>query len=173
MPPRSAVSMLPPEILAELNKRLCENQFSDYVKLSEWLKEQGFQISKSSVHRHGREFQKQLEQIKKTTLQAKAIIDEVGDDQQVLAEAITRLVQQKAFEILSECDFNTEETSLTDLGRMIATVNKSGIDLKKYQQQVKERCLAAAEEVKEELKKEAGLSPEVEAKIRAKILGIV
>ena len=51
MPARSAVGQLPEEIRDEINRRLVENSFSGYAQLAGWLRELGYQISKSALHR--------------------------------------------------------------------------------------------------------------------------
>lgn len=49
---RSTVKSLPVEILTELNVRLMASNFGDYDQHAEWLKDKGFPISKSSIHRY-------------------------------------------------------------------------------------------------------------------------
>ena len=100
MPQRSAISQLPEEIQLELNRRLVANSFSDYQGLSEWLEELGFEISRSSVHRHGHLFEEKLIAIKIATEQAKAIATAAGDEEGAMNDALIRLIQQKAFDVL-------------------------------------------------------------------------
>lgn len=52
MPPRLAVLSLPNDVLIKLHQRLVESNFSDYHEHSDWLREQGHLISKSSLHRY-------------------------------------------------------------------------------------------------------------------------
>lgn len=59
MPKRNAVNLLPEDVRKELIERLINNHFSGYVGLSEWLKSLGHNISKSSLHRFGSEFELQ------------------------------------------------------------------------------------------------------------------
>src|SRR5713101_8118775 len=55
MPPRSKViTMLPPYIRQELNRRLFENGFRDYEGLAQWVRGQGYEISDDSLWRYGR-----------------------------------------------------------------------------------------------------------------------
>jgi hypothetical protein len=81
MPQRSSILQLPEDIQAELNKRLVKNGFADYQGLADWLAEKGFQISKSSIHRHGQQFEERLSAIKIATEQARAITEAVGDEE--------------------------------------------------------------------------------------------
>lgn len=87
MPQRSTVSQLPPEVLDELDRRLIEGGFSDYSGLSDWLAGQGFEISRSAVHRHGRLVERRIEQIRIATDEAKAIEKAIEDDGESIAFA--------------------------------------------------------------------------------------
>ena len=60
MAPRSALAVLPPEIKQEFERRLTENGFQNYTDLTEWLNEQGFQISRSAVHRYGQKIERRF-----------------------------------------------------------------------------------------------------------------
>jgi len=55
MPKRLQVSQLPGPTLQELQSRLIENNFSNFVELSLWLKGEGHNISKSAIHRYSQE----------------------------------------------------------------------------------------------------------------------
>lgn len=59
---RSPLVQLPEDISKELDRRIRACGFGEYEKHSEWLKNQGYEISKSAVHRYG----KKLEQIAAT-----------------------------------------------------------------------------------------------------------
>lgn len=49
MPPPSKIDLLPPEVRAELDRRLIAHAFGNSVGLSEWLAEKGYEIGKSAV----------------------------------------------------------------------------------------------------------------------------
>jgi phosphohistidine phosphatase SixA len=100
MPRRSTLNNLPEEIRSELDRQLIAKGFADYHALAKWLADQGFEISKSSIQRYGSKFQAQLEALKIVTEQAKLISDHVGDDANTMADALTRLVQEKLFNII-------------------------------------------------------------------------
>ncbi len=53
MPPRSQViTMLPPHLRQEVERRLFENGFRDYEGLAQWVRGQGYNISDDSLWRH-------------------------------------------------------------------------------------------------------------------------
>lgn len=173
MPQRSKVQTLPDTIKADLDKKLVTGGFCDYVALSEWLSQQGFEISKSALHRYGSEFETRLASIKIATQQAQAIAEAAGDDQGVLGDALTRLVQEKTFQLLIEMEsIDPEKMDFTKLGRMVAELNKASIQQKKWINEMKEKTVKTADEVVKTAKA-GGLSAEKAEQIRKQILGIV
>jgi phosphohistidine phosphatase SixA len=173
MPQRSKVLMLPETVKADLDRKLVTGGFADYVALSDWLKEQGFEVSKSSLHRYGTEFEQRLSAIKIATDQAQAIADTIGDDQGVLGDALTRLIQEKTFQLLVEMEsLSAEDVDFTKLGEMVAKLNKTAILQKKWISDMREKARAAADDVVK-VAKAGGLSAEKAEEIRRKILGIV
>jgi len=173
MPQRSKVHALPETVKSDLDKKLVAGGFADYVALSEWLKQQGYEISKSSLHRYGSEFEQRLSAIKIATEQAQAIADTIGDDQGVLGDALTRLIQEKTFQLLVEMEsLSAEDVDFTKLGEMVAKLNKTAVLQKKWISDMRERTSKTADEVVK-VAKSGGLSAEKAEEIRKKILGIV
>ena len=50
---RSSIDGLPEEVRRWLERALAENNFSGYVALEDMLRERGYSISKSAIHRYG------------------------------------------------------------------------------------------------------------------------
>lgn len=170
MPKRSAVKGLPSEVKAWLDQALIKNNFSDYKALEEALREKGFLISKSSIHRYGQEFESKLAAVRLATEQARAVVEEVGDEENALGDALAQVVQQKAFEALMKLE-NPGKINLASIGTMVANLNRSSVSLKKYRAEVRGRIAEAANEVTR-VAKSKGLSAEAAEEIRQKILGI-
>ena len=51
MAPRSSIDLLPETVRHALERRLVESGFADYTELADWLQAEGYQISRSAVHR--------------------------------------------------------------------------------------------------------------------------
>jgi Asp-tRNA(Asn)/Glu-tRNA(Gln) amidotransferase B subunit len=171
MPKRSSVKALPAKVKEWLDKYLVESDFSGYEALSVALAKKGYQISKSSLHRYGSDFEESLQAIKMSTEMAKAVVDACPDDANNFGEALTRLVQQKSFEVLTKMEVDPDKVKLTDLGKMVSLVNRTSIDIKKYAAEVRQKASDAAQEVEKVVKK-GGLSDEAVQAIRRSILGI-
>ncbi len=167
---------LPSNVKQELNKRLLENGFSDYVALSDWLDEQGYSISKSSIHRYSKKFQKEHQAISIATEQAKVLAETIPDDEGAMAEALTRVAQNKLYDALVGLDVESylEEDTVENLPKLvgaIAKLNQSSVSLKKYQQEVRSKLKAASEEISQIVVK-GGLSDTAVDAIKNRILGV-
>jgi hypothetical protein len=158
-------------VRADLDARLVRNGFADYRGLAEWLTEQGFEIKKSALHSYGQKFEDRCAALKVATQQARAIVAETPDDEGAMGEALTRLVQEKIFNVLMDLEVDPETIDLSKLTRSIAELTRSSVTLKKYAQTVKERAKAAADAASK-IAKKGGLSADAAAEIRSAILGI-
>ena len=64
---RSSVSALPEDVRHWLERALAESNFSGYQALEEMLREKGYAISKSAIHRHGQKIERRFAAIKAST----------------------------------------------------------------------------------------------------------
>lgn len=110
MPPPSKVELLPEDLRHEFEARLVRGAFSGYEALSQWLEEQGYEISKSVLHKHGQRLKRRLEAIKASTQAAQLLADAVPDEAGALSSAVLSLVQTEMFELL----VNLQEADATD-----------------------------------------------------------
>lgn len=175
MPSRSKITKLPNTVKLELDRRLISGSFSDYRKLSAWLQEQGYEISRSAINRYGQAFEDRLAAIKIASEQARAVSEAVGDNEGVMSDALISLVQEKAFDVL--VNLQTEDPVafakiFPKMGIMVAKLSKASVDQKKWMSQARSKAKDAAEEVVRAVKKN-GISEKTAEEIRKKILGIV
>ena len=167
MPQRSAVSQLPDDVRSELEQRLVHAGFAGYEALADWLAEQGFEISKSSIHRYGQQFEQRLSALKFATDQAKAIAEASEDDEGAMNEALIRLVQQQIFSLLMEVDH--EAPDLAKIARAAADLVRSSISQKKFAEQVQAKIDAKAAD----FASRNGLSAKQTEDLRRELLGVV
>jgi hypothetical protein len=73
MAPRSSIEKLPEDVRRWLERALTENSFSGYVELENLLREKGYQISKSAIHRYGQKIERRFKAIKDSTEAARII----------------------------------------------------------------------------------------------------
>jgi len=172
MPARPTVLQLPDPVRAELDARLIKSGFAGYVGLAQWLSEQGFEISKSALHRYGQQFEERVSALKIATDQAKAIVESAPDDEGAVSDALMRLVQEKLFGVLMNLgDIDPARINLGTLAKAIAQLGRASVAQKKWQAEVRERASVVADEVTAKAR-ESGMSAETAEVWRKKILGI-
>lgn len=171
MPPRSKVLQLPDDVRQELEQKLIGGGFADYVKLSEWLADKGFVISKSALHRFGQEFEERCQILRTATHQAKAIVDATPDDEGAMTEALMRMLQEKLFTVLYNMEVDPTKVNIGAVAKALAPIARASIALKKHQSEVRDRAEAAANAV-DKIAKSGGLTKDAAAQIRETILGI-
>ena len=177
---RSSVNSLPDPVKTWLDSALMEGNFSGYQALEEELREQGYTISKSAIHRYGQKMEKKLAAIKASTEASRIFMEGVDDAGESLNGAVLAMVQTGLFECLVDLQEISEEEDVdpakriglySSVAKNIANLSRASVNLKKFQSEVKAKVQAAAAEVEKVIKK-GGLSDEAADQIRRQILGI-
>lgn len=171
MAARSKVDQLPEEVRQALEQRLIKSGFSGYEDLAGWLQDQGFEISKSSLHRWGSTFEDRVDSLRIATQQAKAIVQASPDDEGDMSEALMRLMQERIFSALVTLEVDPKKVNLGSLAKALAPIARASIAQKKHAAEVRARVQAAASAV-DRIVTAGGLTADAGAKIREEILGI-
>ncbi len=179
MAQRSSVEQLPEAVRHALERKLAENGFGNYTELTAWLNQQGFEISRSAVHRYGQKVERRFASIKASTEAARLIAESASDESDTRSEALMAMVQTELFDALVEIgDMDSESLNplarfdlMSEGAKRIAGLISASTRLKEYQNKVKSRAQAAADEVAKTVKK-GGLSDDTAEQIRKQILGI-
>lgn len=171
MPKRSKVIDLPVDVREELERRLMANAFSDYAGLSAWLLEQGYALSRSSVHRFGQSFEDRVGALRLATEQARVLCESSPDDDGVMGEALMRLAQEKMFSLLVEMQVDPETVDITRLVKSISELSRSQVGLKQYQAKVR-ASVESAKKALESAAKTGGITAETRQVIERELLGI-
>jgi len=108
---RSSIDGLPEEVRRWLERALAENNFSGYVALEDMLRERGYSISKSAIHRYGQKIERRFAAIKASTEAARFLTEGAADDQDARSEAVIALVQTEMFESIINCRRQPMKTS--------------------------------------------------------------
>lgn len=177
MPSRSAISKLPADVRNWLERALTEGNFSGYADLEDLMREKGFSISKSAIHRHGQKIERRMAAIKASTEAAKLIVEAAGDDQDARSESIIALVQTEMFDsIIAIQEADDEELNAADrLGLMskaaknIATLTRASLAQKSYKASVIESISKDAAAAAVAAATAGGLSGEDAARVGAAV----
>ncbi|MFP4132200.1 MAG: DUF3486 family protein [Thiohalospira sp.] len=152
MPKRSAVEQLPDEVRDELDRRLSDAGFGGYQELADWLTEQGYEISRSAVHRYGQRLERRMETIRASTEAARQIASAAPDEEDQRSAAVISLVQSDLFEAmlaLQEAQEAAPEARvelLAKAGKAIAEVSRASVSQKKYAAEVRRQTQEEAAE---------------------------
>lgn len=175
MPRRSSILQLPEDLRRELNAKIVSQGFADYDGLETWLavelqqRDMEITVSRSAIHRHGKEFEGKLEKLRVATEQAKAIADGSEDDAGAMSEALLRMVQTKTFDVLM--DMEEGDKNIHKVGLTVARLARASVNQKKWASEVRASLKVVADKV-HSLSKKGGLTKVVADQIRAEILGV-
>lgn len=143
MPTRNKAQSLPAAVREWLEKSLIEGNFSGYEVLAQTLKDKGYDISKSSIHRFGSEFEARLQSLRLSQQMARAVVDANPDDEGAMNEALIRLTQDKMMGLLVEMNVDPEDMDFVKLAKAIAEVAKGSVAQKKFAADYKAKLTAA------------------------------
>lgn len=169
---RSKILTLPEATRAELDHKLISGGFQGYVDLEAWLRELGFEVSKSSIHRYGSQMEQRLAELKRSTDEARALVAAAPDDTDAMARATMQMLQQRLFGLLRDMDYiDPESVDIAKIAKAMAPLVRASIAQQQFAREVAERTKAAADSV-DKLARTGGLSADSAAEIRRAILGI-
>ncbi len=181
---QSSITALPEPVRDALNRELSARNFSGYEALEDWLHDQGFEISKSAIHRYGQKIERRMAAIKASTEAAKMIVDAAGDDQDARSESVIALVQTDIFDsiiAIQEAD-DDDLTPAERLGVMskaaknIASLTSASIRQKQFkveaEARIRQQLLAEQKEKLDAMGVKSGVTEETKRAIR-EALGIL
>lgn len=183
MAPRSKVESLPEDVRRWLERALTDSGFSGYEALEDMLRDKGYAISKSAIHRYGQKIERRFAAIKASTEAARMLTEGAADDQDARSEAVIALVQTEIFDtIVNMQEASSEEISDADrLGMMseaaknIATLTRASVTLKRFQSEVRAKLESKMAALEAESKSGKGRRFDAETLriVREEIYGIV
>ncbi|HCA3305762.1 TPA: DUF3486 family protein [Salmonella enterica subsp. enterica serovar Typhi] len=176
---RSTIEKLPEDVRRWLERALTESGFSGYNELESLLRERGYVISKSAIHRYGQKIERRYGAIRAATEAARMLTEGAADDQDARSEAVTALIQTELFESIvqlqeaeeGEVDPKERVALLSKVAKNVATLSRASVNLKKFQSEVRARAQQAASNA-EKIARKGGLSSDAVQALRREILGI-
>lgn len=180
MPCTPKVYTLPPELRADLDKRLIDSGFAGYRGLSAWLDEQGYQISKSALHTYGSnlevDFERTMAAVQRTQRLAQAYADANPDERNALTGATVRIAQESLLRITIAMSQAEEDPAalaklMPNVTRALADLGRLDISREKWGRELAQAERTAAADRAEEAAVSKGVSPDGIAALRAAIMG--
>lgn len=184
---RSSINRLPDEVKRHIEHRIAEGKLTldELIQdLQSTFPEHKAELpSRSAVHRYGQKLESRLAAIRASTEAAKIIREHAGDREDARSEALTAMIQSELFESILNLQEATDEEMppekrvglLANAAKNIATLTRSSVTLKKYQEEAAAAAraeLLAEQEVRlEELRGQDGMSEQLEDRIKKVLLG--
>ncbi|MZQ58006.1 phage protein Gp27 family protein, partial [Escherichia coli] len=95
---RSTIDKLPEDVRRWLERALTDSGFSGYAELEELMRDKGYLISRSAIHRYGQKIERRFTAIRAATEAARMLTEGAADDQDARSEAVIALIQTELFE---------------------------------------------------------------------------
>jgi len=132
MPPRSKIiTVLPPHIRKQVERRMLAKRFSDYEGLAESVRQQGYDISDDSLWRYGKVLKQEFTAARLTLLQARMLAAQAPDHKGRLTQALLQVVQQKLFLVLAETD-DTNRAEIAQLVHAVADLSRVCVSFQQW-----------------------------------------
>ena len=143
----SQITRLPESVRRWLERALCDSGFSGYELLEALMRDKGYVVSKSAIHRYGQKIERRMASIKASTEAAKLIVEAAGDDQDARSESVIAMVQSDIFDtILSIQEASDEDLPpserlnlMSKAAKNVATLTRASIAQKQFKAQVLKR----------------------------------
>jgi hypothetical protein len=183
MPPRSTIFQLSEEHRAELDRKLIETGFGNYTELTDWLRANGYQISRSALHRYGSEleadFERTMAEVQRTQRLAVAFADANPDERGAMVGATARIASESLLRITMALRESEEDPAqlaklMPSISRALGELGRVTISQEKWAQELRTQAQAEARaeaaDAAESAAKQSGVTPEGIAALRAAIL---
>lgn len=147
----STIDRLPDELKVELDVRLADTA-NTYADLAEWLKAEGYEISKSAIGRYAirstRAAQRVAETIQRTQAIAKAVEQHPDLD---YTKAASMVLMDGLMQRVSTAEEDFSEMPLDKAGRLIASLARNATYEQRVRQDMKKKAELAFDQLESEL----------------------
>lgn len=161
----SKIDSLPHELISAINDAIV-NKRKTYKEIEEWLKEEGHEISQSSVQRYGKTFLAKLQKISVAREQAKTIIETSSGLKTEMSEATSTVAFQLLMEMLINTDGKNLDKNALNAIKTLATLERSTVAREKLKLEFDKGVTAAMDTVMEKLNKELENYPDIYERIQ-------
>lgn len=165
----SSIDRLPPELKTQLDMKLTDTS-NTYVELAEWLKAEGYDISKSAIGRYALRSSKAAERVAETLQRTAAIAQAVEAHPDLdYTSAASMVLMDGLMRRVSTAEDEFAEMPLDKAGRLIASLARNATYERKVKADLKKKAELAFEQMEAELLGLIKQDPELAAELRAVI----
>ena len=157
----STIDRLPDDVRTELDLRLSDTA-NTYEELSAWLKEEGYEISKSAVGRYALRSTKAAQRVAETIQRTQAIAQAVEAHPELdYTKAASMVLMDGLMQRVSTAEDDFAEMPLDKAGRLIASLSRNATYEKRVRQEMKKKAELAFDQMETELMEAIKQHPEL------------
>lgn len=162
----STIDRLPDDVKTELDLRLADTA-NTFRELSEWLKEEGYEISKSAIGRYSRRSTKAAQRVAETLQRTQVIAQAVEAHPELdYTKAASMVLMDGLMRRVSTAEEEFDELPLDKAGRLIASLSRNATYEKRVRQEMKRKAELAFEQMEAELLEKVKQYPDLAAQLR-------
>ncbi|WP_270815181.1 phage protein Gp27 family protein [Hungatella effluvii] len=163
----SSIDKLPEEIKGQLDRKLLDTA-NTYSDLAGWLKDNGYEISRSAIGRYAIRSSQAAQRVAETLQRTQAIAAAVEAHPDLdYTKAASMVLMDGLMQRVSTAEEDFQELPLDKAGRLIASLSRAATYEKKVRQDMKRKAELAFEQLETELmaaiKQDQGLAGELHA----------
>ena len=175
MPPKSSIKSIDPDIKAELDRLISQDNLS-IDELVEFLQSLGVDVSRSAVGRYSKNYKDVAARMKEYKEMATAFANEIdmeeeSDAHQVIVQMLHTMLMRVGMQDLNSDKPLYDPKELMFLGSTIKNLMGSIKDRQAWAEKEKEKARIEAADNAEKVAKKRGLTQETIKAIRSQILG--
>lgn len=147
----STVDKLPDEVKTELDLKLADTA-NTYAELAEWLKAEGYDVSKSAIGRYAIRSTKAAQRVAETIQRTQAIAQAVEAHPDLdYTKAASMVLMDGLMQRVSTAEDDFAEMPLDKAGRLIASLSRNATYEKRVRQDMKKKAELAFDQLEAEL----------------------
>lgn len=147
----SSIDRLPEHIRSQIDAKLLDTSIS-FVSISAWLKEDGFEISKSAIGRYAIRSNKAAQRVAETLQRTKAIAAAVEQHPDLdYTKAASMVLMDGLMQKVSTAEEEFYEMPLDKAGRLISALSRNATYEKRVRMEMKKKAELAFDAMEAEL----------------------
>lgn len=147
----SSIDRLPDDLRLQLDSKLTDNT-NTFIELSAWLKDEGYEISKSAIGRYSRRTNLAAHRVAETIQKTQAIAQAVEAHPELdYTRAASMVLMDGLMRRVSTAEDEFDEMPLDKAGRLIASLSRNATYEKRVRQEMKKKAELAFEQLEAEL----------------------
>lgn len=162
----STIDRLPDDIRGQLDLKLTDPA-NTYEELAAWLKEEGYEISKSAIGRYAIRSTKAAQRVAETLQRTQAIARAVEAHPDLdYTKAASMVLMDGLMQRVSTAEDEFDELPLDKAGRLIASLARNATYEQKVRQDMKRKAELAFEQMEAELLEKVKQYPDLAVQLR-------